>query len=87
MTPYRPNEFYASGVAPSGNKGDDGLAAWTKANRPVENTDILLWYTLGFHHVPRAEDWPIMPTMWHEFVIRPYDFFSKNPALDLPLAP
>jgi primary-amine oxidase len=87
VTPYRPNEFYAGGVFPSGSKGDDGLAAWTKANRPVENTDIVLWYTLGFHHVPRAEDWPIMPTMWHEFVIRPYDFFSKNPALELPLAP
>jgi primary-amine oxidase len=87
VTPYRPNEFYAAGLFPSGSKGEDGLPVWTKANRPIENTDIVAWYTLGFHHVPRAEDWPIMPTMWHEFVIRPYDFFSKNPALDLPLTP
>ncbi|HYM08963.1 MAG TPA: hypothetical protein VEU11_20595, partial [Terriglobales bacterium] len=81
ITPYRPNEFYAGGRFPTGSKGDDGLAAWTKADRPIENTDIVAWYTLGFHHVPRAEDWPVMPTMWHEFVIRPYDFFPKNPAL------
>jgi primary-amine oxidase len=87
VTPYRPNEFYAGGKYPTGSKGDDGLAVWTKANRPIENTDIVAWYTLGFHHVPRAEDWPVMPTMWHEFIIRPYDFFPKNPTLDLPLAP
>jgi primary-amine oxidase len=34
-----------------------------------------------------AEDWPAMPVMWHDFVIRPFDFFSRNPTLDLPAAP
>ena len=56
------------GVYPSASKGNDGLAIWTKANRPIEKTDIVAWYTLGFHHVPRAEDWPVMPVMWHDFV-------------------
>lgn len=87
VTPYRPNELYASGVYPVGSKGTDGLAAWTKANRPIENTDIVAWYTLGFHHMPRAEDWPVMPVMWHDFVIRPYDFFPQNPVLTLPTTP
>jgi len=26
----------------------------------------------------------VMPTMWHEFAIRPFHFFNKNPVLDLP---
>jgi len=84
VTPYRADEIYASGVYPTAGKGNDGLSAWTKANRPIENTDIVAWYTLGFHHMPRTEDWPVMPVMWHDFVIRPYDFFPQNPVLTLP---
>jgi primary-amine oxidase len=87
VTPYRPDELYAAGVYPIQSKGDDGLAAWTKANRPIENTDIVAWYTMGFHHVPRAEDWPVMPVMWHDFVIRPFDFFPQNPVMTLPMNP
>jgi primary-amine oxidase len=87
VTPYKPDELYAAGVFPTASKGGDGLANWTKANRPIENTDIVAWYTMGFHHVPRAEDWPVMPVMWHDFVIRPFDFFPRNPVLTLPTTP
>lgn len=87
VTPQRDNERFAAGDFPTQSKGGDGLPAWTKANRPVENIDIVLWYTMGFHHLPRSEDWPVMPTARHEFELRPFDFFSRNPALDLPKKP
>jgi primary-amine oxidase len=87
VTPYRSDERYAGGTYPISSKGTDGLAAWAKANRKIENTDIVAWYTMGFHHVPREEDWPVMPVMWHEFVIRPFDFFPQNPVLELPHVP
>jgi primary-amine oxidase len=87
VTPYRPDERWAAGPYVIGSKGTDGLAAWAKENRKIENTDIVAWYTMGFHHVPRQEDWPVMPMMWHEFTIRPFDFFPQNPVLDLPHVP
>jgi len=87
VTPYKQDERYAAGVYPTESKGDDGLASWTKANRAIENTDIVAWYTLGFHHVTRAEDWPVMPVMWHDFILRPFDFFPQSPVITLPPAP
>lgn len=87
VTPYDPNERYVSGVYVSGSKGADTLTEWVKKNRSIENTDIVAWYTVGFHHVPRQEDWPQMPIMWHDFVLRPFQFFPKNPGMDLPIVP
>jgi primary-amine oxidase len=84
VTPYRPDERYAAGDYPTASRGGDGLPAWTSANRPIEKTDIVAWHTFGMRHVVRAEDWPVMPTVWHEFELRPFDFFPRNPALDLP---
>jgi len=87
VTPYDPAERYASGVYVLGSKGEDSLPQWVKQNRNIMNTDIVAWYTMGFHHVPRPEDWPQMPIMWHTFTLLPYQFLTKNPTMDLPLVP
>ena len=87
VTPYDPNERYASGVYVMGSKGEDSLPAWTQQGRSIMNTDIVAWYTVGFHHVPRPEDWPQMPVMWHTFALRPFQFFNKSPVMDLPMTP
>jgi primary-amine oxidase len=84
VTPFSADERYAAGDYPAQSKGGDGLPSWTKANRPIDNTDIVVWYTMGLHHVPRSEDFPVMPTHWISFELRPYNFFARNPALDLP---
>jgi primary-amine oxidase len=84
VTRQQDGERFAAGPYPTGAKAAAGLPVWTQANRPIVNTDIVLWYTMGMHHVVRAEDWPVMPVTWHELEIRPFDFFARNPALDLP---
>jgi primary-amine oxidase len=82
VTAYDPAELYAAGPYPNQSRGGDGLPAYAARRRPVANADIVLWCTMGFHHVPRPEDWPVMPTMWHSLSLLPDGFFDRNPALD-----
>jgi primary-amine oxidase len=84
VTPYNPREFYATGNYPNQSKGGDGLPRWTQANRSIENTDIVLWYTLGNTHVVRPEEWPVLTTEWVSFELKPFNFFDRAPTLDLP---
>ena len=84
VTPQVADERYAAGMYVNQSEGGLGLPAWIKANRSIQDTDIVLWYTAGFHHVPRTEDFPIMPSAWHEFELAPFNFFDRNPALDVP---
>jgi len=84
VTPYERTQLYAAGDYPTVSTAGQGLPTWTAANRPIVNTDLVAWLTMGFHHVPRPEDWPIMPTVTHSFVLRPIGFFSRNPSMDLP---
>ena len=84
VTPYQPEEMSPTGPYPNQHPGGDGLPRWTQANRSVENTDIVVWYNFGSHHVPRPEDWPVMPVMYTGFKLMPVGFFDRNPALDVP---
>jgi primary-amine oxidase len=84
VTPYNAAERYAAGDYPNQSKGGDGLVKWTAANRPVDNQDIVLWYTMGITHNPRPEDWPVMPVYEAGFKLVPWGFFASNPVMDLP---
>jgi Cu2+-containing amine oxidase len=66
-------------------KPGEGLPRWTGANRTIEDRDIVIWYTLGVTHIPRTEDWPIMPVHPTGFRLVPAGFFSQNPGGGLAL--
>jgi primary-amine oxidase len=84
VTPYDRNERYPAGDYPNQHAGGAGLPAWTAADRPVEDTDVVLWYVMGHNHLPALEDWPVMPVASIGFTLKPSGFFDRNPALDLP---
>ncbi len=83
VTPYQPEERFPAGDYPNQHPGGAGLPDWTEADRPIENTDVVLWYTLGSHHITRPEDWPVMPAERAGFALKPAGFFGQNPALDV----
>jgi primary-amine oxidase len=84
VTPYRPDERWPCGEFPTFATADTGLGAWTAQNRSIEDTDVVLWYVFGIHHLTRPEDWPIMPVDTVSFWLKPSGFFDRNPALDVP---
>ncbi len=84
VTPQADDERYPAGEYPNQHTGGAGLPVWTAADRPLVETDVVLWYTLGTYHSARLEDWPIMPTAYTGFTIQPDGFFDRNPALDVP---
>jgi primary-amine oxidase len=86
VTPYREDERWPCGDFPVQAAKDTGLPEWTEANRNIENTDVVLWYVFGLHHITRPEDWPVMPADIVSFWLKPFGFFDRNPALDVPPA-
>lgn len=60
-----------------------GLPVWSEQDRAIRGQDIVVWANLGMRHLPRAEDMPVMPMIWHGFKLRPRNFFDRNPAIDL----
>jgi len=84
VTPFVADEQYAAGEFQNLGLDNQGLPSWTAADRALTDTDVVLWYTLGITHIPRPEDWPLMPAHRESFRLVPTSFFARNPALDVP---
>jgi primary-amine oxidase len=62
VTQYNRDECFPGGEFPNQNpRVGEGLPTWVQQDRKLEETDIVLWYVFGVTHVPRLEDWPVMP--------------------------
>jgi primary-amine oxidase len=84
VTPFDDAQRRAAGDYPNQHGGGAGLPDWTAHDRPLVDTDVVLWHTFGVTHLPRPEDWPVMPVEYTGFTLLPYGFFDCNPALDVP---
>ena len=84
VTAADPAELHAGGDFPNQHPGPMGLPQWAQADRPLRDTELVVWTTVGATHLPRPEDWPVMPVEYTGFALKPTGFFDSNPALDVP---
>ena len=84
VTQYEDGAVNAAGDHPNLHPGGDGLPAWVAQDRSLVDGDIVLWHTVGVTHMPRPEDWPVMPVEYCGFMLQPVGFFERNPTLDVP---
>ena len=68
---------------PQQHSGGDGLPKWIQSKRDIKDKDLVVWYTLGHNHIPRLEDWPVMPVAYIGFTISHLVFLTETP-LDVP---
>ncbi|MGY1607928.1 primary-amine oxidase [Geodermatophilus sp. SYSU D00700] len=84
VTEYDPAERYPAGDFVNQHPGEGGLPSFVADDASLEDTDVVLWHTFGLTHFPRPEDWPVMPTDYSGFTLKPVGFFDRNPALGVP---
>ncbi|NXN99394.1 AOC3 oxidase, partial [Rhinopomastus cyanomelas] len=55
-------------------------------NETIVNEDLVAWISVGFLHVPHAEDVPNTVTVGNGvgFFLRPYNYFDEDPSVDSP---
>jgi primary-amine oxidase len=84
VTRYDPAQRYSAGDFVNQHEGGAGLPEYAAADRDLDGQDIVVWHTFGLTHVPRPEDWPVMPVDISGFKLKPVGFFDRNPTLDVP---
>ncbi|PQE23660.1 primary-amine oxidase protein [Rutstroemia sp. NJR-2017a BVV2] len=84
VTSYRDDELYAGGKYTNQSRGGTGVRSWADRKDNVQDEDIVVWVQFGINHVPRIEDFPVMPVEIIKVALKPVNFFDKNPAIDVP---
>ena len=84
VTPYARDERWPCGEFVNQSAEDTGPPG-VDGGGPARSTDtdVVLWYVFGIHHITRLEDWPIMPVDTVSFWLKPFGFFDRNPSLDV----
>jgi len=85
VTAHRDGELFAGGEYTNQSRGGTGVRSWANRGDELgEKGDPVLWVQFGINHIPRIEDFPVMPMEMIKVIFRPNNFFDKNPALDVP---
>jgi primary-amine oxidase len=83
-TPFQNEERSGGGRHTVMHSGEGGLEEITANDRNISECDLVTWLTFGVTHLPRPEDWPVMPVEYCGVHLIPVGFFDQNPTINLP---
>lgn len=83
LTKHAEDELFAGGTFTNQSRGGTGVRSWANRNEDL-NGEPVVWVNFGINHFPRVEDFPVMPQEMIKVMLRPANFFNKNPAIDVP---
>jgi primary-amine oxidase len=88
LTKYAEGQLYAGAKFTNQSRGGMGLKSYvaSHASENARDEDIVIWHSFGLTHTPRIEDFPVMPCEIISVALKPSNFFSGNPALDVPVS-
>ncbi|KAK5704182.1 hypothetical protein LTR97_003195 [Elasticomyces elasticus] len=81
---YRENELYAGGKYTNQSRGGTGVRSWANRKDNIVDEDLVVFVQFGINHIPRIEDFPVMPCEIIKVALKPVNFFERNPAIDVP---
>ena len=89
VTRYADDRLYPAGMYVPQTSGEaiahnPGLGEWLAEDEDIRQQDIILWHTFGVTHMPRCEDFPIMPAEDVKVLLKAYNMFERNPAMRMP---
>lgn len=88
VTRYADRELYAGGWYTNQSRGGTGVRSWADRKDDVaggkHGEDLVVFVQFGINHIPRIEDFPVMPCEKISVHLKPVNFFDKNPGLDVP---
>tara|TARA_B100000965_G_scaffold387234_1_gene390346 strand:+ start:157 stop:2055 length:1899 start_codon:yes stop_codon:yes gene_type:complete len=83
-TPFQQKERSGGGRHTVMHSGEGSLEEITANDRNISECDLVTWLTFGVTHIPRPEDWPVMPVEYCGIHLIPVGFFDQNPTINLP---
>ncbi|OQO01168.1 hypothetical protein B0A48_13411 [Cryoendolithus antarcticus] len=81
---YRDDELFSGGKYTNQSRGGTGVRSWAERKENIVDDDLVVFVQFGINHVPRIEDFPVMPCEILKVAFKPVNFFDKNPAIDVP---
>lgn len=85
VTRHRESEASSSSLYNQNNPWEPtvGFESFIRNDESIENQDLVAWVTVGFLHVPHAEDIPNTATPGNSvgFFLRPFNFFDEDPSV------